>query len=197
MVNPIATAFISKDEDRGALAKAAGTLGVGVGRELLNFYRGIAQKRGDNWPRFNMMLHGLHALMDQEYTGDINIMPSFRMANPVRLLSHVDEQELVEIIGYGERACFEKVEAIRRCTQISRTLEQILYRFEYGDLRPQPGSVRRPRSSRRRPGPTKAQRLDLQAKASEADNTGIDGKKPTRGRRTKTVPASKAGRVTH
>jgi len=197
MVNPIATAFISKDEDRGALAKAAGTLGVGVGRELLNFYRGIAQKRGDNWPRFNMMLHGLHALMDQEYTGDINIMPSFRMANPVRLLSHVDEQELVEIIGYGERACFEKVEAIRRCTQISRTLEQILYRFEYGDLRPQPGSVRRPRSSRRRPGPTKAQRLALQAKASEADNTGIDSKKPTRGRRTKTVPASKAGRVTH
>ena len=42
---------------------------------MLNFYRGIAQKRGANWPRFNMALHGLHALVDQEYTGDINIVP--------------------------------------------------------------------------------------------------------------------------
>lgn len=170
MVNPIATAFIAKDEDRNPMRKAVGTLGVGVGREMLNFYRGIAQKRGDNWPRFNMMLHGMHALMDQEYTGDINIIPSFRMANPMRLLSHLDEEELLKIIGFGERACFEKVEAIRRCTMISRTLEEILYRFEYGDLRPDPRKYRRPRSSRRRPPPTAAQLEQLQQSAGkEAD----------------------------
>jgi len=157
MVNPIATAFIRKEEDRSALRRAAGTLGVGVGREVLNFYRGMVQKRGDSWPRFNMALHGLHAMMDQEYTGDINILPSFRIANPLRLLSHMDEDELMEIISYGEHACFEKVESIRRCTTISRTLEEILFRFEYGDLRPDLRKVRKPRSSRRRPRPTKAQ----------------------------------------
>jgi NTE family protein len=157
MVNPIATAFLAKDEKKSVLRSAAGSLGVGVGREVLNFYRGIAQKYGDNWPRFNMALHGLHALMDQEYSGDINIVPSFRIANPLRLLSHLDESELLEIIQYGERACFEKVESIRRCTMISRTLEDILYRFEYGDLRPDPKKIHRPRSSRRRPPPTKAQ----------------------------------------
>lgn len=181
MVNPVATAFIPKDEDRGALTKAAGSLGVGLGREFLNFYRGLAQKRGDSWPRFNMMMHGLHALMDQEYTGDINIMPSFRLANPLRLLSHIDEQELVDIIEHGERACYEKVESIRRCTQISRTLETILYRFEYGDLRPDPALARRPRSSRRRPAPTRAQRNALMARSD--DKTGQNGtaKRPPRG----------------
>ena len=180
MVNPVATAFIPKDEDRGALTKAAGSLGVGLGREFLNFYRGLAQKRGDSWPRFNMMMHGLHALMDQEYTGDINIMPSFRLANPLRLLSHIDEQELVDIIEHGERACYEKVESIRRCTQISRTLETILYRFEYGDLRPDPALARRPRSSRRRPAPTRAQRNALMARSD--DKTGQNGtaKRPPR-----------------
>ena len=198
MVNPIATAFIPKDEDRGALLKAAGSLGVGMGRELLNFYRGLAQKRGDNWPRFNMMMHGLHALMDQEYTGDINIMPSFRLANPLRLLSHIDEQELVDIIEHGERACFEKVESIRRCTQISRTLESILYRFEYGDLRPDPAKARKPRSSRRRPAPTKAQRdaLVLQA-ASKAKGKKKAGAKTAAQSRRKSQEAQKTARVTH
>ena len=168
MVNPIATAFLGKDEEKGAFRSAVGSLGVGVGREVLNFYRGVAQKRGDNWPRFNMALHGLHALVDQEYSGDINIVPSFRIANPLRLLSHLDETELLEIIGYGERACFEKVEAIRRCTMISRTLEEILYRFEYGDLRPDPKKFRRPRSSRRRPPPTASQLAQLRKTSEKA-----------------------------
>ena len=198
MVNPIATAFIPKDEDRGALLKAAGSLGVGMGRELLNFYRGLAQSRGDNWPRFNMMMHGLHALMDQEYTGDINIMPSFRLANPLRLLSHIDEQELVDIIEHGERACFEKVESIRRCTQISRTLESILYRFEYGDLRPDPAKARKPRSSRRRPAPTKAQQDALLLKsASKAKGKKKVGVKTGAQGRRKPQESQKATRVTH
>lgn len=183
MVNPIATAFLAKDEKKSVLRSAAGSLGVGVGREVLNFYRGIAQKYGDNWPRFNMALHGLHALMDQEYSGDINIVPSFRIANPLRLLSHLDESELLEIIQYGERACFEKVESIRRCTMISRTLEDILYRFEYGDLRPDPKKIHRPRSSRRRPPPTKAQleRLtkSVPAKAS-AERAAVGSKSGSR-----------------
>lgn len=199
MVNPIATAFISKDEDRGALSKAAGSLGVGLGREFLNFYRGLAQQRGDNWPRFNMMLHGLHALMDQEYTGDINIMPSFRLANPLRLLSHLNEEELLRLTHHGEHACYEKVEAIRRCTQISRTLEDILYRFEYGDLRPDPVAVRRPRSSRRRPAPTRAQRAKL---TNVPDKTAAKIKSQ-RGRKASgkagaaTAVAQKSLRVTH
>ncbi|MEL0088292.1 MAG: DUF3336 domain-containing protein [Halieaceae bacterium] len=190
MVNPIATAFLSKDEDRHPLSKAAGTFGVGLGREVLNFYRGIAQRQGDSWPRFNMMMHGLHALMDQEYTGDINIIPSFRMANPVKLLSHIDDKQLLEIVEHGQRACYEKVEAIRRCTVISRTLEEILYRFEYGDLRPDARKYRRPRSSRRRPPPTK-QQLEVLKASSKTDTDGARAEN-----RKKTSPASPSKRVT-
>lgn len=190
MVNPIATAFLAKDEEKSALRSAVGSLGVGVGREMLNFYRGVAQKRGDNWPRFNMALHGLHALIDQEYSGDINIVPSLRMANPLRLLSHLDESELLEIIQHGERACYEKVEAIRRCTMISRTLEEILYRFEYGDLRPDSKKFRRPRSSRRRPPPTASQMEQLTKRAG-----GSAGKPGVRRRSAAKVASTK--RVTH
>jgi hypothetical protein len=58
----------------------------------------------------------------------------------------------------GERSTYPAVEAIRTCTKISRTMEEILNRFERGDLRTVESDYHRPRSSRRRPPPTRADR---------------------------------------
>ncbi|MEH6610973.1 MAG: DUF3336 domain-containing protein [Halioglobus sp.] len=167
MVNPIATPFLSNNKEPSRLGAALGSLGVGVGREVLNFYRGIAQKQGDNWPRFNMLINGVHALMDQEYSGDINIVPSFGWYNPAKMLSHLSEKELVDLMEGGEHSAFPNIESIRLCTKISRTMEEILHRFEYGDLRPDASEFKRPRSSRRRPPPTLTDRETMQIAASQ------------------------------
>jgi len=167
MVIPIATPFLSNDKERGRLSAALGSLGIGVGREVLNFYRGIAQKQGDNWPRFNMLLNGIHALMDQEYSGDINIVPSFGWYNPAKILSHLSEKELVDLMKGGEHSAFPAIESMRLCTKISRTMEEILHRFEYGDLKPDAGDYNRPRASRRRPPPTRADREAMRIAASQ------------------------------
>ena len=158
MVNPIAIPFIQKEGEQGALRAALGSLGVGMGRELLNFYRGVVQKKGDNWPRFNLVMNSIHALMDQEYSGDINIVPSFRWYNPAKILSHLSEKDLMDLMEGGEHSAFPNVESIRICTKISRTMEEILQRFESGDLRPDADEFHRPRASRRRPPPTRADR---------------------------------------
>ena len=165
MVNPIARAFLPRDDKTRPLRQAATSLGMGIGREMLNFYRGVAKKYGDNWPKFNMMMHGVHALLDQEYSGDINIVPRFRMQNPLNIISQPSEEELRLLVKEGERATYSRLESVRRCTQISRTLEEILHRFEYGDLRPAPGTYRRPKSSRRRPPPTASQLKTLKAES--------------------------------
>ena len=166
MVNPIARAFLPRDERVRPLRQAATSLGMGIGREVLNFYRGVAKRYGDNWPKYNMMMHSVHALLDQEYSGDINIVPKFRFQNPLNLISQPTEKELRQLVKEGERATYSRIEPIRRCTQISRTLEEILHRFEYGDLRPAPGTYRRPKSSRRRPPPTAAQKRALKAETA-------------------------------
>ncbi len=155
MVNPIAIPFLRNGAEPNKLTAALGSLGMGVGRELLNFYRGVVQKKGDQWPRFNLFLNGVHSLMDQEYSGDINIVPSFRWYNPGKVLSHLSEKDLMELVEGGEHSSYPNLEAIRICTKISRTMEDILHRFEYGDLRPE-NKVHRPRTSRRRPAPTRA-----------------------------------------
>ncbi|MCX2976100.1 DUF3336 domain-containing protein [Candidatus Marimicrobium litorale] len=156
MVNPIAIPFLKNDGDRNAMVSALGGLGVGVGREILNFYRGMVQKRGESWPRFNLLMNSVHALVDQEYSGDINIVPSFNWYNPAKLLSHLSEKDLLDLMEGGQRSAYPVVEAIRSCTLISRTMEEILHRFEHGDLRPDSAEYHRPRTSRRRPPPIRA-----------------------------------------
>lgn len=193
MVNPVAIPFLNNDSNRGALNKALGTLGVGVGRELLNFYRGMVQDRSDTWPRFNMLMSSVHALVDQEYSGDINIVPRFRWYNPAKLLSHLSEKDLIDLMHGGERSTYPAVEAIRTCTKISRTMEEILQRFEQGDLRPDESEYHRPRTSRRRPAPTRADRQALREhhlhsgqveKPAAAKSAAPRKKKATRGKST-------------
>jgi NTE family protein len=185
MVNPIATPFLRGGRERSPMTKALGALGMGVGREVLNFYRGMVQRQGDTWPRFNMLMHGVHALIDQEYSGDINIVPSFRWYNPTKILSHLSEKELVALMEAGQRSTFPNVEAIRTCTKISRTMEEILHRFEYGDLRPQGDQYHRPRASRRRPGPTRADREALRETGSQRLARGVAATRPNSGAKRK------------
>ncbi len=170
MVNPIAIPFLKNDGERSAMASALGTLGVGVGRELLNFYRGmVQQRRGETWPRFNLAVNSIHALMDQEYRGDINIVPNFSWYNPAKLLSHLSEKDLMDLMEAGRRSTFPVVEAIRTCTRISRTMEEILHRFEHGDLRPDASQYQRSRMSRRRPPATRSDREALRERDVRTD----------------------------
>jgi TAG lipase/steryl ester hydrolase/phospholipase A2/LPA acyltransferase len=192
MVNPIAIPFLKKEGERSALSAALGSLGIGMGRELLNFYRGIAQKRGDTWPRFNMLMSSVHALMDQEYSGDINIVPSFNWYNPAKILSHLSEKDLMDLMEGGEHSAFPNLEAIRICTKISRTMEEILHRFESGDLRPDESEYHRPRASRRRPTPTRADREAMREHRVHSDKVQKPAKKTKPATRKKSAPRSKA-----
>ena len=192
MVNPIAIPFLNKNGERSALGAALGTMGIGVGREILNLYRGIAQKRGDTWPRVNMLVSSMHGLIDQQYSGDINITPNFSWYNPAKLLSHLSEEDLVDLMEGGANSTFPAVETIRTCTRISRTMEEILIRFEQGDLRPNASEYRRPRTSRRRPSPTKVDRNTSRQQRLQPDpvKKGVTTKKSTA--RKKIAPTSKS-----
>ena len=189
MVNPIAIPFLKKEGSRSALGAALGSLGVGMGRELLNFYRGVVQRDGDNWPRFNMLMNSVHALIDQDYSGDINIVPSFRWYNPAKILSHLSEKDLIDLMEGGEHSAYASVESIRICTKISRTMKEILTRFETGDLRPDAAEAHRPRASRRRPQPTRADRAAAKKPAKKA----APRKKTSSGKKTAAAPG-KAGK---
>ena len=171
MVNPIVIPFLNKKGEPGKLASLFGSLGIGLYREILNFSQGIVQKRGDQLPRLNLLLNGVHSFLDQKYSGDINIVPSFRWYNPGKILSHLSEKDLMELVDGGEHSTYPTIESIRTCTKISRTMEEILHRYEFGDLRPD-ATVYRPRSSRRRPPATRADRDALKKDMARVKTAG-------------------------
>jgi TAG lipase/steryl ester hydrolase/phospholipase A2/LPA acyltransferase len=73
----------------------------------------------------------------------------------------------MQLMEGGEHSTYPHVESIRTCTKISRTMEEILHRFEYGDLRPEGDKYHRPRASRRRPPPTRADREAMRETGSQ------------------------------
>lgn len=66
------------------------------------------------------------SVINQDYVGDINILPANRFFNPFRVLAFLDEREIRDLVHAGERATWPKVEMIRVQTRISRTLDRIM-----------------------------------------------------------------------
>lgn len=145
MVNPIALPFLTPGKEPNRLLASLGKFGIEVTREALNLYRSRVQKHGTDWPRFSGLVNGIHSLLDQTYTGDINIVPGFRWYNPSKLLAHITEEELMELMQEGERSAWQQLGAVDTCTRISRALDEILERFERGDLKPVRAARRRPK----------------------------------------------------
>jgi TAG lipase/steryl ester hydrolase/phospholipase A2/LPA acyltransferase len=71
-----------------------------------------------------------YSVATQDYTADINILPRRRFWNPTSLLAILSEEQTEAMIAEGEASTWPKVEMIRNCTRISRTLDRILDRIE-------------------------------------------------------------------
>jgi len=78
----------------------------------------------------NVLTRLAYGLVTQDYTADITILPRRRFWNPRKLLSILSEAETRYLISEGEAATWPKIEMIRNCTLISRTLDEILEPME-------------------------------------------------------------------
>ncbi|XOV87578.1 MAG: DUF3336 domain-containing protein [Pseudomonadota bacterium] len=78
----------------------------------------------------NMWTRMFYSIATQDYTADINILPRQKFWNPRKLLAVLNEREVSTLIREGEIATWPRIEMIRNCTKISRTLDRILERLE-------------------------------------------------------------------
>jgi NTE family protein len=130
-VNPHIFPFISDPTaDRGMIStiKQAGRR---TAREWINATASIMEKPLSLVPAASRLTNVALGVINQDYVGDINILPEKHFFNPLKLLAHRSTEEIMDLITMGERATWPKVEMIRIQTRISRALTHILKDFDH------------------------------------------------------------------
>lgn len=101
-------------------------------RELLNGTAALVVPALRFTPRLAQTSSLLLNVINQDYLGDINILPS-PLPNPLRSLDYRSEEEARRLVLAGERATWPRIEMIRTQTKISRTLDRILRQIDAVD----------------------------------------------------------------
>ena len=125
-VIPFVTDGHRKQGTLGLLAEA----GRRSTREWFNALTIIADRADRKGGGITRATSLLRSIVNQDYVGDINILPDYKFQNPLRLLTFPGEKQLHRLIESGERCTWPKLEMIRQQTRISRTLDDICSQYE-------------------------------------------------------------------
>jgi predicted acylesterase/phospholipase RssA len=71
-------------------------------------------------------IHKVRSIIDQQYMGDINILPDPTLTNFMQIISNPSKESLAELFKHGERATWPQLDLIKRNTIISKTLRKYL-----------------------------------------------------------------------
>jgi len=99
-------------------------------KQAVRGYLDVFQRYSKVGPQMGTALNTINALLDQQYTGDINIFPGHGLSSLGKLLQMMSEEEMCALIKAGERATWPQVPIIDTTTRIGRTLDTILHAFE-------------------------------------------------------------------
>jgi TAG lipase/steryl ester hydrolase/phospholipase A2/LPA acyltransferase len=133
--NPAVLPFIAGSKHhRGTLAILQNTARR-TSREWLNAVAAILHKPLSKDTALAQIANTLISIVNQDYIGDINILPRNRFHNPLMLLSHLSTQEVLRLVSSGERAAWRKIEMIRVQTRVSTVLDTIMRDYEAEQVR--------------------------------------------------------------
>ena len=71
-------------------------------------------------------IHKVRSIIEQQYVGDINILPKNRFKELKHVLANPTLETLTELINSAERACWPHIDLISRNTKISKTFRKHL-----------------------------------------------------------------------
>ena len=134
-VNPHIFPFMTHvDGRKKTVMTTMGAVTRATAREWINAGVSLFEKPLALSPRASRIANFALGIINQDYVGDINILPDRRLFNPLKLLSHRSVDEVIELMRMGERAAWPKIEQIRVQTKIGRKLNEILTEMDEGLL---------------------------------------------------------------
>lgn len=133
-VNPHVTPFVSDKNKAKSLPKMISQSSAKATKNVItNMLKYTTDKLSA--PSISYMLSQVHALLAQDYSADITITPNFNTLNPWKLFNNPSPEDIQKLVLAGERATWPKVEWIRNCTKVSRTLDGIIEQLEQEEIK--------------------------------------------------------------
>lgn len=82
-----------------------------------------------------LAIHKVRSIIDQQYVGDINILPERGVRSLAHLWSNPTVDSIAELIRNGEKATWPQLDYIERSTHISQTLRRYLKQLKEREAR--------------------------------------------------------------
>jgi len=135
LTNPLVLPFVNAPFQKNDFFAPVYRFGSAVIKESTQFNYSIAKRFFKYSPSMALMANSINSVVQQNYTGDINIMADFSVLKPGKLLSNLTSEELAGLIRKGEKATWPKLEAVRVTTKVGRILDKILDEYEAEEMR--------------------------------------------------------------
>jgi NTE family protein len=112
------------------LRKTLSDASVAATKQMVRGVFDTLQRRTRVPPQVGTAMNMINGLIDQRFTGDINIFPGYGYSSLGKVLRMLDRDEMRALFEAGERATWPKLPMIETTTRIGRTLDRILHEFE-------------------------------------------------------------------
>lgn len=148
LINPIATPFVKDPNLRPTrgLKRTAFDLTIQGMQELLLSTERVSGKLGANYLGPALLM--ADALLDQKYTGDINLImekSDYRWRDILFGYANDKDDSVIEAMKMaGARSTWPKLPVIRNATQVARTIDQILLQLDDDKTSDSKGKVQHP-----------------------------------------------------
>jgi len=144
LINPVALPFVrdTKATPRKTLGDRLRPLARSLVRDGIEVLEQYGSVIGPSSLSPALLL--AHALVDQEYVGDINIIlpgSDYRLMNV--LFTYEGESEMQALVDAGKRAAWPKLAQVRNASLIARALDDILVRLDAQEFGRAPGNFPR------------------------------------------------------
>jgi len=131
LINPMATPFVNdpKAQRRQNLIRTlVSSPLLHASKEVLLSVEDYASKLGASFISPAILI--AHAVLDQEYTGDINILLTKKDFRWLNVLFSYEENDIEKLILAGKRSTWPKIAMIKNTTMIAKTLDGVLERLD-------------------------------------------------------------------
>ncbi|MEJ2384338.1 MAG: DUF3336 domain-containing protein [Xanthomonadales bacterium] len=128
--NPHVIPFVTDAKRKSDPLSLIRNASVSTARAWVNAGAASLERPLSMTPSLNRFTNMALSVLNQDYIGDINILPPKRFFNPFKVLAYLSAREILDLVESGERATWPRIEMIRIQTRISRCLAGILRDYD-------------------------------------------------------------------